>query len=75
MKRQPVISSNINEVGYDPVKQVLEVQFRSGAVYRYARVPPDAFHEFMRAGSIGSHFAKFIKPNFECSRIEEQEAA
>ena len=34
MDRTPVVSSNINSIGYDASSSVLEVEFRSG-LYQY----------------------------------------
>ena len=41
MKRVPVDSSAITSIGYDTEEQTLEVEFSSGTVYRYLRVPAD----------------------------------
>jgi len=39
MKRAPVASSSLRSLGYDAAQQVLEVEFASGALYRYEQVP------------------------------------
>ena len=41
MIRQPVTSSNLRTVGYDPITRTLEIEFQDGAVYQYDGVPPD----------------------------------
>jgi hypothetical protein len=46
---QRVRSTNIWAVGYDPVRRVLTVQFRSGYVYAYLRVPASLYDELLRA--------------------------
>lgn len=38
MKRTPVASSSLRSLGYDAAQQVLEVEFASGALYRYEQV-------------------------------------
>jgi predicted TIM-barrel enzyme len=62
MIRQPVQSSNVASVGHDPKTNELEVQFKSGRVYRYSDVNVDEAAALMSAQSIGSHLANIIKP-------------
>lgn len=61
---KPVRSSNISAVGHDPVSSTLAVKFTSGKVYHYHDVPADVHAGLLEAESIGSHFAKNIRPNF-----------
>ena len=56
MERQPVTSSNLAEVGYDPELETLEVQFRHGGVYQYFNVPAFMYERLMSADSLGSFF-------------------
>src|SRR5881227_3895995 len=69
MDRHPVTSSSIKSVGYNRHDQVLEIEFTSGAVYQYRKVSPEVYLEFMRASSLGVHFATFIRPCFEFERV------
>ena len=61
MERQAVKSSNLSEVGYDADTQVLEVQFKKGAIYQYFDVPVEVYDELMEAESIGKAFSTMIK--------------
>ena len=66
MKRQPVQSSSISSVGYDAAARELHVEFASsGHVYVYPDVDPEAHEALLGAASIGVHFGKHIRPNFE----------
>ena len=57
----PVISSNVESVGHDPVKNVLSVKFKTGQkVYSYPGVSVADHAAIMKAPSIGSHLAKNI---------------
>jgi KTSC domain-containing protein len=47
--RIPVNSAAVAAVGYDGRTRVLEIEFRSGAVYRYYGVPMPVYHDFLRA--------------------------
>lgn len=62
MKRVVVNSSSLRALGYDPEQQVLEVQFSSGALYRYEAVPPEAVQALLEADSLGRHFNQVFKP-------------
>jgi hypothetical protein len=62
MERKAVKSSNIVSVGYDHASKTLEVEFKSGGVYRYADVTPERHAAMMAAPSVGSfHHTHFIK--------------
>ena len=43
MFREPVVSESIAAIGYDDDAEVLEVEFVTGAVYRYRGVSQDVF--------------------------------
>jgi hypothetical protein len=61
MKREPVQSSNLLAVGYDPATSTLEIDFRSGGVYQYYGVPGQVYECLMKAESKGSYFHHYIK--------------
>jgi hypothetical protein len=61
MHRAPVISSSLNSVGYDPKRQILEVEFVDGDVYQYFDVPRQTYEEFMQAESMGQFLNWRIK--------------
>jgi hypothetical protein len=69
MTRHSVNSSNIASIGHDPNTQELEVEFKSGQVYRYTGVSAADHRELMNAGSIGQHFHRRIKSSFPGSKV------
>lgn len=69
MRRIPVDSSSIAEVGYDPASSTLEVVFREGGVYRYFGVPAAVFSEFMAADSKGRYFVAEIRNRYGFVRV------
>lgn len=69
MIRQPVSSSNLRSVGYDPATQTLEIEFNSDAVYRYDGVPPAVHAGLMGASSHGSYFNQHIKGRYGYRRV------
>ena len=69
MERQPVTSSNLAEVGYDPELETLEVQFRPGGVYQYFNVPAFMYERLMSADSLGRFFNAEIKGHYPEAKI------
>lgn len=71
---QKVESSQIAEIGHDPVSSTLAIRFKSGGLYHYANVGLDTFAALRDAASVGSYFYKSIKPfvdKFPYTKIEE----
>ena len=62
--REPVISTSIASIGYDPQRRLLDVEFRSGAIYRYLHVPREVGSRFLMAESKGRYFARNIRGKF-----------
>jgi hypothetical protein len=69
MIREPVESSNILSIGYDPEKFILEVEFKDDTIYHYFEVPENHYKALMSALSQGKYLSQFIKPNFDFKRI------
>lgn len=70
MERQPVSSSNIASIGYDPNSETLEVEFlKTGRVYQYFNVPGFMYERLMQASSVGIFFNAEIKNAYPCSSL------
>jgi KTSC domain-containing protein len=54
-------SSAIASVGYSKRRHMLEVEFANGRVYRYLRVTPSVYREFMSADSKARYYDRNIK--------------
>lgn len=70
MKRQSVESSNLRSVGYDEFLLVLEIEFKSGAVYRYYGVPSEVHDELVNAESVGKYFNANVKSKYNFLKVE-----
>jgi hypothetical protein len=55
--------------GYDSASRVLEIEFMTGAVYRYLDVPLDVFEGLLDAPSQGRFFHRRIRGAFHCERV------
>lgn len=70
MNRQPVASSMLATVGYDPVESTLELEFTSGHIYQYGEVPEETYRELMAADSMGQYFLEYIDEQYPYARIK-----
>jgi len=68
-----VKSSTISAFGYDKIEEVLIVEFKGGAQYRYEKVPKATFDGLKSAESFGKYFHSTIKGKFTCTKIKKSE--
>ena len=68
MEREPLQSSSLLAAGYDAAAQILEIEFKSGRVYRYLEVAPAVAAALRAAPSAGAYFSRHIRNNYECWR-------
>lgn len=64
MKRRALDSSVLASAGYDARIAVLELEFRSGEVYRYFAVPPSVHDGLLAAPSAGRFFTQRIRDRY-----------
>jgi hypothetical protein len=69
MKRVAVASSMMTSVGYDPKDRTLEIEFRSGEVYAYGRVPRAVVRALLAAPSKGRFFHAEIEGAYPYVRV------
>ena len=69
MRRDPVNSSNVAEVGYDDVSQTLEILFRNSGLYQYFEVPRREYEALMAAPSLGEYLNRNIKGTYRYARV------
>jgi KTSC domain len=65
-----VESSTLTTVGYDPVRLLLRLEFRSGAVYCYFRVPSTIYQALLAASSKGTYFNRHIRGYFSYIKLD-----
>jgi hypothetical protein len=61
MDREPVSSSLVSSVGYDPDERLLEVELTDGKVYQYTDVPEATYTGLMEADSHGRYFNNHVR--------------
>lgn len=60
MQRERLISTAILSAGYDAAAQELELEFRSGHVYRYENVPASVYAWLLRTRNKGGFVRRMI---------------
>ena len=66
--RIAVQSSLLASVGYS-IDATLDLQFRSGAIYRYFAVPHAVFEDLIAAQSKGGYFNRNVRTRFRYQRL------
>lgn len=69
MERTPVMSSNVNSIGYDPKTFTLEVEFNSGDIYQYFNIPESLYLNLIKSQSKGSFINEHIKYSYRYQKI------
>jgi len=70
MHRQKFESRNIAAAGYDVREHVLEIEFRSGGVYRYHEVSMDVWNALLNAQSKGTYFGQQIRGSYRTTKLD-----
>lgn len=68
MKRQSVKSSNLVSVGWE--RNILEIEFQSGAVYQYFGAPERVYYALLQAKSVGKYFEEHIRNGYPYQRVK-----
>ena len=65
----PACSTMAAQVGYDEEREILQIEFNSGAVYQYSAVEPKLWAELQATDSIGSFYNQEIKGLYPSVKI------
>jgi hypothetical protein len=71
MRVAPVESTTLATVGYDEARSVLQLEFRSRAIYQYFGVPAAVHEGLLEAPSKGSYFNRFIRGRFPYAQASD----
>lgn len=66
-----VESTTLATVAYDPSRELLQLEFCSGAIYQYFSVPAAVHAELLSARSKGSYFNQAIRGRFPYHLVAE----
>jgi hypothetical protein len=62
-----VESTTLSTVAYDEARKLLQLEFRSRAIYQYFGVPAAVYEALLGAPSKGNYFNQFIRGRFPYS--------
>lgn len=69
MRRQPVSSSVLRSVGYEPTDRTLEIEFSNDRVYRYSDVPAAVYLRLLNARSLGAYFNEHVRDEYQSEEL------
>ena len=69
-----VESTTLAVLAYDDAREILQLEFRNRAVYRYFGVPAPVYEALLAASSKGGYFNRAIRGNFPYSRAASTRA-
>jgi len=70
MPRVALQSTALHAAAYHSQLALLDLEFRSGAVYRYFGVPAQTYAKLLLAGSKGAYFNSHIRNRFAYTQVE-----
>ncbi len=62
-------SSFIKSVGWSSVAMTLVIEFKSGSVWAYHRVPQNVYNSLITSQSMGNYFNISIRDIYSCERL------
>ncbi len=69
MQRIELNSTGLQTAAYQDHPALLELEFRSGAIYRYFGVPVQTYQELLLAESQGAYFNHHIRNRFPYAKV------
>lgn len=70
MVNQMVLSTEIEWIGYEHKRNMLQVEFIAGGIYQYEGVPESIYQSFLNAPSHGQYFEAQIKAKYPTRRVK-----
>jgi len=64
MTQYSVLTNNIIAIGYDEIKEILEIEFKLKVKHHYFNVPLDEFVSLMKAEDIEEFYFHFIQCSY-----------
>lgn len=66
-----VDSSAIAQVSYSERTWTLDIEFWNSGWYRYTKISPELFNEFLVSDSLGGFYNDYIKGQYPCFELDE----
>jgi hypothetical protein len=68
----PVCSSMAAQLGYDADREILQIEFNSGAVYQYTEVDSHTWEDLQSSDSIGNFYNEEIKGYYPSTQLNRK---
>ena len=75
MNEMRVESTTLRAVAYDDGRGVLQLEFRTRAIYHYYGVPAAVYEALLSASSKGSYFSRVIRGRFSFALCASAQAS
>lgn len=62
-------SSFIKSIGWSSIAMTLVIEFKSGSIWAYHRVPKEVYESFIASSSLGNYFNISIRDIYSCERL------
>ncbi len=69
MINQMVVSRDIEWIGYERKRNMLQVEFIAGQIYQYENVPELVYEDFLVAQSYGKFFESNIRNKYQTKKV------
>jgi hypothetical protein len=66
---EPKDSSFIKSIGWSSLAMTLVIEFKSGSIWAYHRVPKKVYESLISAPSVGNYFNLTIRDTYSSERI------
>ncbi|MBV9463521.1 MAG: KTSC domain-containing protein [Verrucomicrobiae bacterium] len=71
--RHPVQDTHIAEIGFDPKHKVLEIAYKTGAVFRYYEVPELEYDQLMNAAVKDLHMTTHMHHKYRYEMLKSSD--
>ena len=72
IQREAVHSTALASIGYSGRLRALEIECRTGAIYRYFNVAPASYHELMLAPSKARFYDEYIRRKYRSQHVRRR---
>lgn len=69
MDRTEVIAGDVAAIWYEPLDEILEVEFNNLCVFNFFEVPNDIYEAFMSSDDHDNYFENYIEDQYDSDRV------
>jgi|ASRM01.1.fsa_nt_gi hypothetical protein len=69
MERTEVVAGDVAAIGYEPLDEILEIEFNNLCVFNFFEVPNNIHEEFITSEDHDHYFESFIENQYDSDRV------